>query len=70
MARVSLGEDEAARALYRYGFPPSKYGHYYFQSRRVYERIDGKFIAIGWHIFKFAGDSTEKGIIVLDSELD
>jgi hypothetical protein len=68
MARVSLSEDDASAILEKYGVPPSKYGYYYFQSRRIYERIDKKFIPIGWHIFDYFGE-TKGGIVVSDTEI-
>jgi len=68
MARVSLSEDDAATILEKYRIPPNKWGYYHFQSRRIYERIDKKFISIGWHIFDYFGQ-TGDGIVVLDSEL-
>jgi len=68
MARVSLSEDDASAILKKYRVPPSKYGYYYFQSRRIYERIDGKFISIGWHIFDYFGQIGD-GIVFLDSEI-
>jgi len=68
MARVTLHHEDASAILEKYRIPQNKYGYYHYQAKRIYERIDKKFIPIGWHIYDYFGE-TKGGIVVSDLEI-
>jgi len=70
MARVYIDWTQTKKILKKYKVKEEKYGNYRFISKRIYQRIDGKFIAIGWHIFNTPYSHQTYSIVVTDSELE
>ena len=70
MARVYIDFLQAEKILVKYKVKMPRRGWYRFRSRRIYERVDGKFIAIGWHIFNGPWEHETYSIVVTDSEIN
>ena len=51
MAKVAVPYEQINDELKRLKIKPTKYGYYIYNTRRVYERIDGKFIPLGYRVF-------------------
>ena len=69
MARVYIEHHKVQAILKKYKIKLTRSGYYDYDSRRIYERIDGKFVSIGWHIFNNRYSHETYSIVVLDSEM-
>ena len=50
MARIAVPYEEIDRALRDMDVKPTEGGYYSYDHTRIYERIDGKFVAYGYRI--------------------
>ncbi len=51
MARIAVPYEEIDRALRDMDVKPTSGGYYSYDHTRVYERINGKFVAYGYRVF-------------------
>lgn len=72
MARVAVPYDEIDAALMRRKLKPRSQGFYSYDTTRVYERIKGKFIPIGYRVISRTSiyGQDDFDLVIYDSELE
>ena len=61
MARIPVPYEEIDRALRDMNIKPTEGGFYSYDHTRVYERINGKFVAYGYRIVARMNNNYRKG---------